>query len=572
MIADSVKYKGFSCFKEGWAGFDEFKPLTVIIGRNNTGKSQMLDMVEMMTTSVIGDQQYSVRCEGVLDEEFLKQPFIPGAHGGNLAGDYWLNHGSQLIGVPVTWEFQHAAKQCNILNPDQFVPSHTEVKQARIEQITKHLTGVSSPISNRVFRRILADRDIEPENASNDLGLSHNGSGATNIIRRYITSTSLSEDLVQVRLLESLSEIFGSDGDFKRIEIRHHDEADTQGDDDLWEVFLGEPKKGLVPLSRSGSGLKTVILVLLNLLVIPEIENRPRDNFVFAFEELENNLHPALLRRLFHFLAEFVKREKCRLFLSTHSAVALDFFGPRDDTQIIHVTHDGESASTRTIAAHFDHVGLLTELGSRPSDLLQANGAIWLEGPSDRTYFNRFIELFSDGELREGRDYQCAFYGGSNLANSTFSAPEEADKTFANLLRLNNNIAVVCDGDRTADTGKGSRIKGRVLRVKQEVDQIPTAFLWITEAKEIENYIPGSVWSDVYKISSVPDPDAYDRFPTSDLKETDFVQKNLKRKSFDKCDFAMKAVGHLTRDALSNRFEMENKMSLLVEQIKTWNK
>ena len=582
MIADSVKYKGFSCFKDGWAGFDEFKPLTVIIGRNNAGKSQLLDMVEMMTRSAVHGTQYSALCEGVLDEQFLQASFPPGTSGGGLRGDHWASHGSQLVDIPIRWEYQHDEKKCSIRNLDSFDYSIPTVKKARIHQITRHLQSVTSPISNKVFCRILADRDIGLEKASTKLGLSPNGLGATNTIRRYITSSSQPEDLIQVALRKSLSEIFGGDGDFKRIEIRQHDETDDQGtgkqgtdkqdDGGLWEVFLGEPKKGLVPLSRSGSGLKTVILVLLNLLVIPKIENKPRADFVFAFEELENNLHPALLRRLFQFLADYVEREKCMLFLSTHSSVALDFFGPRGDTQIIHVTHDGKSASTKTIAAHFEHVGLINELGAKPSDLLQANGIIWLEGPSDRIYINRFIELFSDETLYEGRDYQCAYYGGSILARSEFAPPEQSNDELVNLLRINNNVAVICDGDRTVASGTGSEIKKRVRRIEGEVEKIDGAFLWITDAKEIENYIPGGVWATVYRHDRpVPDPDKYDKFPTREIGDDAFVLKNLKRRSFDKCEFAGDAVPHLTRKVLEDRFELRSKMEELITQIKKWN-
>lgn len=108
--------------------------------------------------------------------------------------------------------------------------------------------------------------------------------------------------------------------------------------------------------------------------------------------------------------------------------------------------------------------------------------------------------------------------------------------------------------------------------MKQEVESIPGAYLWITDAKEIENYIPGSAWSAVYNLKDVPDPAKFDRFPGSGLKDTDFVPKNLNRKSFDKCDFAMKAVSHLTRESLATRFEFEAKMNSLVEKIREWNK
>lgn len=575
VIASSIKFRGLDCFQGTWSGFDSFSPITVIIGRNNTGKSRLLDMVQSLTQSHIAEAKQEVICKAVFDEEFLRVPFSSRNSGGDLSprrggpgGNHWDCVGQRLVGDSVEWQLEAGGRVEKVsLRSESLPEKYHEPAKNRLQEF---LASVKCPLSEHMFRRLLADRDITPEAASNELAIGANGEGATNVIRRYITSSLFPEALIQEVLLNALDQIFGQDGNFTRIEIRHHDSL-GDGTDEDWEVFVGEPKKGLIPLSRSGSGLKTVILVLLNLLVVPQVHKRSVSEFVFAFEELENNLHPALLRRLLKYLGDFVAREECRLFLTTHSNVALDFFGTRNDTQIIHVTHDGQCASAKTVATHFDHVGLLTELGTRPSDLLQANGVIWVEGPSDRIYINRFIELFSDGELREGRDYQCAFYGGSLLGRSAFTAPVDSDDTFANLLRLNHNIAVICDGDRTADSGTGSRIKGRVSRVKQQVDRIPSAFLWITEAKEIENYIPGTVWGSVYEKKDVPDPAKFDRFPTSKLGSADFVWRRLGRKSFDKCEFAMAAVGFLDRDSLASRFELGSKITSLVGQIRHWN-
>ena len=232
-----------------------------------------------------------------------------------------------------------------------------------------------------------------------------------------------------------------------------HDEAQKDAIKDHWEVYLGEGTKGLIPLSQSGSGLKTVFLVLLNLLVIPKIpnpqEHKKKSQFTFAFEELENNLHPALLRRLFQYLEDYAVNEKTTIFLTTHSSIALDLFGVSEHAQIIHVSHDGESARTTTVPTHSNLIKIVSELGARPSDLLQANGLIWVEGPSDRIYLNRWIELYSDGRLREGRDYQCVFYGGALLAQVQFASPENGAAKLANLFQINHNLIVVCDGDRT---------------------------------------------------------------------------------------------------------------------------
>ncbi|MCA9445385.1 MAG: AAA family ATPase, partial [Candidatus Omnitrophica bacterium] len=309
--------------------------------------------------------------------------------------------------------------------------------------------------------------------------------------------------------MNALNEIFGNDAEFDEIEVQHHDESTSGHQEDTWEVFLGEEKKGLIPLSRSGSGLKTVILTLLNLLVVPKIDNESKSNYVFAFEELENNLHPSLLRRLFQFLEEYAVKEKATIFLTTHSSVALDLFGMSGNAQIIHVTHDGESAKAQTVSAHFEHIGVISELGAKPSDLLQANGIIWVEGPSDCIYLNRWIDILSDGNIQEGRDYQCAFYGGSLLARTQFTSPENAEKELVNLFRVNPNIVVVCDGDRPK---KGARVKDRVRRIRAEVKRIPGSHIWVTGAREIENYLPGVVLEKALDRSSLPDPTQYDSF------------------------------------------------------------
>jgi len=574
LIARSVNYFGYSCFKNDWVGFDEFKPLTVIIGRNNTGKSQLLDLLKILTEPKLDFSVGKIQCSGVLDEPFLKSVFREGTTGGELGGRHWEDHGKPLLNVLVDWEIGNDTSGNSLAFPEGLWHRSEKIREIRARRILDKLPGVECPVTNKHFRRMLADRDITPEKADNKLSLTSNGSGATNIIRKYITSSSSKhpEELIQVSLIEALDEIFGKDGTFERIEIRQHDETDDEADDGLWEVFLGEPQKGLIPLSRSGSGLKTVILALLNLMVIPEIEGIKPSQMVFALEELENNLHPALLRRLFKYIADFAVENETNVFLTTHSSVALDFFSTLPESQTIHVSHDGKSAKAKTISAHLDKVSLMNELGARPSDLLQANGVIWLEGPSDRIYLNRFIELYSEGGLREGRDYQCAYYGGSVLAQMEFAEPDKSEGDLTNLLRLNANIAVVCDGDRTADSGKGSRIKNRVQRIKREVDKIDRAFIWITEAKEIENYVPGNVWKEVYVHSkAVPDPSKFDKFPTKKVEPDGFVFRRLKRKSFDKCEFATDAVPLLKKADLDERFELKATMEDLVSLIFEWN-
>ena len=581
MKAESIYFKGHSCFKKDWAGFDTIKPINVIIGRNNSGKSHLLDLVEALCDGKLFDREWEYRFGGVLDEESLKGVFSESEwDSGNLAGNLWDDHGQHFVDKKITWEVIKN-EVLNVDFPDGFNRSHdpdyshlipdksVEARRSRIEEVlhnpTHQLNGTS-------FRRLFADRDIKTEPPNTALNLGFDGQGATNIIRRFILTSNeqFPREVIQEKLLTALNSIFGSDGQVLEIQVQIHDDKSDMPQDH-WEVYLGEETKSLISLSRSGSGLKTIILVLLNLLVVPKIKNTEESQFTFAFEELENNLHPALLRRLFKYLEDYAVKEKATIFLTTHSSIALDFFGVSDNAQIIRVLHDGESAHTETVHTHSNLIKVVSELGARPSDLLQANGLIWVEGPSDRIYLNCWIELYTDGRLREGRDYQCVFYGGALLAKVQFTSPKDQDEIaeLANLFQINHNLIVVCDGDREAEE---SDLKPRVKRIREEVEKIDGAHIWITDAKEIENYLPSSVLEKVpdavFKkasaLSSLPDPGQYESWSS-------YMEKNMEGTSIDKVALAISSAPHKKKEVMERRFDWKAQMEQIVKRIKSWN-
>ena len=88
MKADSIYFKGYSCFKKDWAGFDEIKPINVIIGRNNSGKSHLLDLVEALCDGKLFDRGWDYRCRGVLDENSLQRVFSENTSEGTLGGNH----------------------------------------------------------------------------------------------------------------------------------------------------------------------------------------------------------------------------------------------------------------------------------------------------------------------------------------------------------------------------------------------------------------------------------------------------------------------------------------------------
>jgi hypothetical protein len=266
--------------------------VNVIIGRNNTGKSHLLDLVEAMCQGKLKERGWAFKFTGALDETSLKRVFNDNADQRGIHGRIWEDHGAIFLNARVAWEMDD--KLNNPTQPiflDGFEPTARfgEPKsEARLALIRETVRGIAYPLNGSTFCRLLADRDIQPEKQATGLTLGPDGRGAANIIRRYIHSTDpdLSRELIQGELLGSLNAIFGNDNPFTEIQAKLHDLAAAENLKDHWEVFLTEPKKGQIPLSNSGSGLKTLILVLLNLLVIPKIKKLLKSKFTFAFEEL----------------------------------------------------------------------------------------------------------------------------------------------------------------------------------------------------------------------------------------------------------------------------------------------
>jgi predicted ATP-dependent endonuclease of OLD family len=318
--------------------------------------------------------------------------------------------------------------------------------------------------------------------------------------------------------------------------------------------------------------LKTVILVLLFLHVCPKVVHKGRGSFVYAFEELENNLHPSLFRRLLLYIADFASANNSPMFITTHSSVALDVFGTMKDAQIIHVKHDGNSGATFPVKADFERFNVVSELGAKPSDLLQANGLIWVEGPSDRVYVDRFIQLATGGEYKEGVHYQCVFYGGALLANLEVAWDEERNERFVNLLKVNGNLAVVMDSDRRRGKG-GEELKARVRRMVEEVDKA-NALHWVTWGKEIESYLPGEALSKVFG-RECRDPRKDEVFfPAKRLRATgkkSYVESVLGLSSFDKIERALQIAPKLTRAQMERRGDWGSRMAKLVLEIGRWN-
>jgi predicted ATP-dependent endonuclease of OLD family len=559
----SVKVKNYKCFKNE-AGFDTILRINLIIGKNNAGKSSLLDVVEAVTkiryefdrSTWRDHQQPEIVFHSTISEDAITKTFPSNVSDGPINGSH-RRYGQQFTGKPITWRKVGAARvtaQLINCNDADINPPLSEAGEYG-ERLSFNMP---IPLEGKRFRRVLAERDIVPErDERNNAEILPNGTGITTAIQQFINRSNLPSEVVEKDLLNALNEIFAHDTTFTDIVCQIHDS------NNMWEIYLEEENKGRIALSKSGSGLKSVITVLSCLFLLPKIEKKNLSDYIFGFEELENNIHPALLRRLNEYIYQSSVKNNFIYFLTTHSNVMIDQFSKQKDAQILHITQTDASTQCTTAKTYVDNNGILDDLDVRASDLLQANGVIWVEGPSDRVYLNRWIQLWSDGKLKEGTHYQIIFYGGRLLSHLSAETPGFV-KDRISMLSANRNAIILIDSDKRS---QDANINNTKQRIQDEFEELG-AICWITTGKEIENYIPSSVVDKYWALENSAQVGQYSSF----FNHLDELKKGEgKRFSAKKHLLAEELVSHMNLECMKDILDIDEQMKGICTRIYSWN-
>lgn len=236
-----------------------------------------------------------------------------------------------------------------------------------------------------------------------------------------------------------------------------------------------------LPLQSYGTGIHQLIVLAVAVL--------SHSRALLCLEEPETNLHPTLQREFLRFLLSDTDNQ---YLISTHSHALIE---PTPKTDILHVSLQGHVTVPRLIQTPTDALGILRDLGVRASDLLQANAVIWVEGPSDRIYLNKWLSLIAP-DLVETIHYSVMFYGGRLLSHLSLERDAaDAAAELIRLLRINQHAAIVIDSDRRSPRSHLNETKRRIAQ--EAADQ--GVYCWITDGREIENYLSSEAISAVYR-------------------------------------------------------------------------
>lgn len=536
MPITKFEINGYKCFDKE-TQFDVPKIVNLIIGKNNSGKSTFLDVIKHIYCRfglkmekpysfyyLIGDKDISLFTIHNHRPGTIRSTAIPNID----------NLKTQLIGKEIKINVSQTKK---LIDDNNRYPLPYIGEDYRLD----FRIGATIPVSDIVYKPItvLSERNVLGEHSSTTTVLP-SGDGLTGALLYHATEKVGKRKLIKA-ILDDINDLLRGEEHFSSLNILKNSS--------LYTIHL-ENEKGEISLDDMGSGIKTLIFISY---LIENEKLYPSDS-MFFFEELENNLHPEIQRRLFNKIYDFAIQYKKRVFITSHSHVAINCFYGKEDTRIYHVKKDNDNSSyIETIDSDLSKSLILDDLGVKASDLFQSNGIIWVEGPSDRIYINKWLHLVNPS-LKEYEHYSFLYYGGKLLSH--YSIDEETG--VINILLTNRNSAIVMDSDIKKD---GDTPNSTKLRIEKEFKE-RGLFNWITEGREIENYIHKEAVDRRYESNKHEQIGKYDDFKDYIANDDSYFEshklKTAEELSFNERDLSV--------------MNLRDKITALAETIEGWNK
>jgi len=515
ILIDSLAIGGYRSYGNSVQRFEQFDIINLFIGRNNCGKSNVLHFIENVFQPIQGPF-YDTRTEelqyrfkwGEYDSHSNEDVEIPtrigfsrpiptevlydsnpfrGLFGHNDSTGKFaemllnvLKEKASLDGTDRAW-FYHVCNQDKLVLEieENWTKSFDTIKHdgdlnfiwsqlnnatgggAREPKKIREILGKIVPKPNKAEVKIIpAIRKIE----KGDFG-EHNLSGS-GIIEQlaYLQSPDTSEFESEYQKFENINKFLQDVTDIDRAMIRIPDHKKHIA------VHIDNLR---LPLENLGTGIHEVIILAVYCTL--------NENKIVCIEEPELHLNPILQKKLIRYLIDHTSNQ---YFITTHSPSLMD----TEDAEIYHIRIDDGQSIVERVSSDRSKSTICKDLGYHPSDLLQANCIIWVEGPSDRVYLNHWLSS-KNADLKEGIHYSIMFYGGkllSHLSGADIDEWENLAEDLISLRRLNRRGAIIIDSDKSK---KDDEIRDTKIRLENEFND-DQGFAWITSGREIENYIP----------------------------------------------------------------------------------
>ncbi|AIA73370.1 hypothetical protein FF32_00510 [Halomonas campaniensis] len=507
MKIDSIKLSGWRSYDLGGVHIESLKSINLIIGPNNSGKSNLSKYFNYLKSIASGELS-SGKLITVATELNESQTWAWGKEKINC--EIELSSGNEFTNDD---KVSYKANENKVsLNCSHDISSNATVLNMKVNDkpIYNECNLICSDLENCKWVDPtddvagFSDNEFYWSHFLNSLvfvdPIRHHSRNSNNEQSYYFDGAKIIEELDKLRLDRATpSNWAGYKKQIKQwlTEILSEEVTNIEiVDKDLSLDF----NSGLsFSLDQLGTGVSQIVMLLSHLWI-----NKDMNLNVFL-EEPEANLHPeAVVNLVSIFEKELVNH---RFFITTHSPSLIDCLNGNWAVYRTLKLLNGASSITPNdnVIKYYE---TLDSLGVKASQILQSNTVLWVEGPSDRIYLKKWIDIYSDEELKEGIDYSFLYFGGSNLAS--FTALDDIDDNLINILSTSRKAYLIADSDCSSQVNRDdgyfkAYLASMLARLQaanaENIGLCSTVEdyvkVWITEGREIENYICKDLFFDI---------------------------------------------------------------------------
>lgn len=528
--------KNFRIFKETTT--IDFDNLTVFIGKNDIGKSTILEAFEIF----FNDKDARIKIDkddpskgadsseiliGVVFEDLPKELIIDATVETNLKEEYLLNKDGNLEIHKIYSNSK--LKETSILANHPNNPNLKDLLSLKISELKTRAQDLSIDLSvedKRVSSKIrkAIRENIDDEIELEEISILVDKEGAKQIweqLKNYMPLCALfqsdrenvdQDSEVQDPMKIAIKKILRGEelqakleGIQKEVEttiteianqtIEKLNEMNPEIAQELkpeipvpkWEsVFKGitiSSDEG-IPLNKRGSGVRRLILLsFFRAEAEKKKEERNVPNIIYAFEEPETSQHPEHQRKLIEAFLELSSRDDTQIILSTHSPgiasllpiESLRFLSKKDGRILI------EKGTNEILEKIADSLGVLPSI--EKEKIIKLKLIVCVEGPTDVKFFKRLSKKIDEDisiDIENDQRVVLIPLGGSTLKHWV-------DNNY--LRKLNLPEVHIYDGD-----------KEEYKQTAQQVDSRNDGSKgFTTQKREIENYVHPSIIEDIFR-------------------------------------------------------------------------
>lgn len=409
--------------------------INIFVGKNNAGKSSILHAIDMVGLAIANREWERFPLKLAIQDLF--------SEAGPFSVDLKFSDGSQLT------------VSTNPSRPDRPELSASPTDEQRFTTMLVLPEGETG---------LLRRRHQNPQQIVNQ------------VEQRQFGEVSGLDILFALRFYAERGERGYTLNDYQQIidEVRHFFpeldrlEADRT-DQDIATVTYEEYGRRL-DILYAGAGLKHVLDILIKIAL-------SKAN-VILLDEPEAGMHPALQRRFLGLLKRMVKERNLTFFVSTHSPVLLA------EEETVHVYRIVNTDGNRELLA-VDSGAMHTlwgDLGIRPSDLLQNDIVVLVEGATDVIFLQHVIETFYADEFHDLAVAVIQFggSGADGVISGTIS--------ISNIASAQGHVLWIRDKDSAVEEPPASNIEAFAEAIRSAGHE---CHIW--SRREIEFYFPESV-------------------------------------------------------------------------------